>query len=171
MNEEKKLKITAEPDQLDLSLERTFDAPKELVFKAFAETELFKKWWGGAADAETIIDKHEPKAGGSWRFVEKGKDGEFAFRGVYHTFSLNEGIIQTFEWEGMPGHVLLESMRFEEDEVPPSPEASEGLKKTTLKAISVFMSQEDRDGMIASGMESGAGKAYDQLEKLLQKMQ
>ena len=159
MSEEKKLKIIAEPNQLDFSLERTFDAPKELVFKAFAETELFKKWWGGASDAETIIDKHEPKAGGSWRFVEKGKDGEFAFHGVYHTFSLEDGIIQTFEWEGMPNHVLLESMRFEEND-----------GKTTIKSVSVFMSQEDRDGMIASGMEAGAGKAYDQLEELLEGM-
>src|SRR5688572_14282189 len=105
-----KLVLTAEPDQLDLSLERTFDAPKELVFKAFSDENLFKQWWG-AGEGETVLDKFEPRAGGSWRFVEKGKDEkgndeEYAFHGVYHSFSLAEGITQTFEWEGMPGHVL-----------------------------------------------------------------
>ena len=158
------LVLKAEPNQLDFTLERTFDAPKELVFKAFSETELFKKWWGGAG-GESVIDKHEPRSGGSWRFIErakneKGEEEEYAFHGVYHTFSLEEGIIQTFEWEGMPGHVLLESMRFEDKD-----------GKTTIKSVSVFQSQEDRDGMIASGMESGAGSAYDKLEALLQEMQ
>ena len=156
---ENKLKVTAEPNRLDVSLERTFDFPKELVFKAFSDTELFKEWWGGAANGETIADKHEPKAGGSWRMVERGADGEFAFRGVYHSFSLEDGIIQTFEWEGMPGHVCLEKMTFEEFD-----------GKTTIRAISVFQSQEDRDGMVSSGMEQGAGYSYDKLEKLLATM-
>jgi len=164
MSEEKKLKVTAEPHQLSISLERTFDYPKDLVFKAFEDSELIKQWWG--VSENITIDAHEPKAGGSWRYVEKstdekGNDVEYAFHGVHHTFSKEEGVIvRTFEFEGMPGHVLLETLNFVEED-----------GKTTINGISVFQSHKDREGMMSQGMEWGANKSYNQLEELLHKIQ
>lgn len=154
MTDRKKTKVTAPAGQLYLTIERVFDAPKELVFKAYTDRELVEKWWGMGT---TQIDKMDAKAGGMWRFVE-GKDG---FHGVYHQVSLTDGIVWTFEWEGLPGHVLMETLKFEEVEGG----------KTKVLGTSVFQTQEDRDGMLQSGMEEGASTSYDKLEMLLQEMQ
>lgn len=151
---DKKIKVIAPEGQQYLTVEREFDAPKELVYKAHIEREFLEKWWGMGT---TKIDKLEAKAGGSWRFVE----GSDAFHGVYHQVSPEDGIVWTFEYEGMPGHVLMETMKFEEVDGG----------KTKVVSTSVFQSLADRDGMLQSGMEEGAGASYDKLEKVLQEMQ
>lgn len=153
MTENKKTKVTAPEGQRYIVMEREFDAPAELVFKAHTDPKLMEKWWGMGT---TKIDKMDVRAGGQWRFIE----GEDAFHGVYHQVSLKDGIIWTFEWEGMPGHVLMETMKFEYHD-----------GKTKLVSTSVFQTQEDRDGMLQSGMEDGASISLDKLEKLLQEMQ
>lgn len=153
MTENKKTKVIAPEGQRYLVMEREFNAPAELVFKAHTDRELVEKWWGMNA---AKVDKLDAKPGGSWRFVE----GEDAFHGVFHQVSLKDGIVWTFEYEGMPGHVLMETMKFEEHD-----------GKTKLISTSVFQSQEDRDGMLQSGMETGASISQDKLEKLLQELQ
>ena len=101
------------------------------------------------------------KHGGVWRYVQRNPDGvEYGFRGVYHLIEPDEKIIQTFEFEGMPGHVCLETVVFEEQN-----------GKTTITDSSVFQSIEDRDGMLNSGMEGGANESWDQFEELLGQLQ
>jgi uncharacterized protein YndB with AHSA1/START domain len=157
-----KMSVTAEPGKLDLWITREFDAPRELVFRAYTEQELYVQWFGPGY-LTTTIDVFEPRSGGRWRAVQKDKDGnEFGFHGVNHEVLAPERIISTFEFEGLPeaGHVVLETTKFE---------ALPG-GRTRITGQSVFQSVEDRDGMIQSGMESGAAEGYDRLDAVLAKM-
>lgn len=150
------LKVVVEPGRQDIVMTRTFDAPREVVFRAMTDPELLPKWWG-LKDTETVVDRYEARPGGSWRMVERTTDGqEYAFHGVIHDIKAPEGYTGTFEFEGMPGHVLLETHTLEEVD-----------GRTHYTSVSVFQSVEDRDGMAASGMEDGAGQSMDQLDELI----
>lgn len=149
-----KLKVIAEPNTYEIVMTREFNAPREKVWKAYTDPELLKKWWGYSGN--TTIDQFEVKMGGVWRIIERGEHGEDAFRGVYHQVSAPERLVYTFEWEGMPGHILLETQTFEERD-----------GKTLVTDSSVFQSVADRDGMLQSGMEEGSTISWDRLEELL----
>jgi uncharacterized protein YndB with AHSA1/START domain len=100
------------------------------------------------------------RMGGIWRYVQRDTDGnEYGFRGVYHDVVAPERLVYTFEWEGMPGHILLETVTFEERN-----------GKTTVTDSSVFQTVEDRDGMLQSGMEGGAEESWDRIDDLLKTM-
>jgi uncharacterized protein YndB with AHSA1/START domain len=154
-----KLDMVAAPGKQEIIITRTFDAPRVLVFKAFTDRELIPKWWGPAR-LTTVIDRMDVRPGGLWRFVQRDDDGnEFAFHGVYHDVLAPERLVYTFEWEGLPGHALLETVIFEEHG-----------GKTTVTDTSVFQTVEDRDGMVANGMEGGAAESMDRLAALLLEM-
>jgi uncharacterized protein YndB with AHSA1/START domain len=148
--------FTAEPGGSQVITSRHLPAPPEKVFQALTNAELLAKWWGPRR-FETLIVEHEPRRGGCWRFIHKDEDGnEFGFNGVIHEVLLNERITQTFEFEGMPGHVVLEQLTL-------APEG-DGSRITT---VSAFASVEDRDGMVNSGMEGGLTESYDRLGELV----
>ncbi|MCC2631665.1 MAG: putative glutathione S-transferase-related transrane protein [Patescibacteria group bacterium] len=157
-----KVTIIAEPGSHSITIIREFDAPRELVFKAYTDPELFAQWQGPRR-LTTTIEKFEPVAGGSWSYVAKDTDGsEYRFHGVNHEVTAPERIIGTFEFEGLPekGHVALDTAYFEE--LPGD--------RTRVKGVSVFQSVEDRDGMMESGMELGVKEGFEQLEEILEKM-
>lgn len=154
-----KTTVIAEPGKNEIIITREFDAPRQDVFNAFVDPELYVQWLG-PRDMTIELDKFEPQTGGVWRYLNKDKDGNvYAFRGVYHEIEAPERIIDTFEFEGLPekGHVILETNRFEE--LPGG--------RTKLTAQSLFQSVEDRDGMIESGMEVGVQDSYEKLDELL----
>lgn len=154
-----KAQVTAEPGKNEIITVREFDAPRELVFKAFTEQKLVEKWLKPKR-MKLKVYKFEAKAGGSWRYGNIDEKGnEYIFRGVTHEVLPPERIIQTFEFEGLPekGHVCLETARFEE--LPNN--------RTRLINQSLFQSVADRDGMVASGMESGMNECYEQLDEIL----
>ncbi len=135
---------------------REFDAPRSLVFEVMMDPKHIPHWWG-PKQYTTSVDKMEVKAGGLWRFVQRDEEGnEFAFHGVYHSIT-PEQVVDTFEFEGMAGHVILETITLE---------AYEG-GKTKMIVSSVFQSVADRDGMLSAGMEEGSSESYDRLEALL----
>jgi uncharacterized protein YndB with AHSA1/START domain len=135
---------------------RTFEAPRDLVFKAFTDPKAVPQWWG-PAKYKTTVEKMEVKFGGAWRFTQVDDDGkEFAFYGVFHEVTAPERLVQTFEFGGYPGHVSLDSMTLEE--VPGG--------RTKINAVSVFQSVEDRDGMVQAGMEGGMEEGYMRLDGL-----
>ena len=135
---------------------RTFDAPRDLVFKTMTDPTLIPRWWGPRRHA-TRVDEMEVRAGGRWRYVLRDPDGdETAFHGVYHDLTAPERLIYTFEWEGQPGHVLLETVTLEDVG-----------GQTKMTDLLVFQSVADRDGMVENGMESGARETMDRLEELL----
>jgi uncharacterized protein YndB with AHSA1/START domain len=157
-----KTKITAEPGRQEIFIEREFDAPRELVFKAYTDAELMKQWWG-PREFQTRVEKFEPKNNGSYRLIHiDAKGNEYAFHGVIHEVLTPERIIQTFEFEGLPetGHVAMETARFEE--LPGG--------RTKVIGQSVFQSVTDRDGMIQSGMERGVMDSHERLDDLLSKL-
>ena len=150
--------IVVEPGSHDIVIKRVFDAPRELVYRVMTDPALVGRWWGPGV-LTTEVDVMEVRHGGRWRYVQRDPDGnEYAFRGVYHEVG-PERIIQTFEWEGLPGHVSLDSLTLEE---------SGG--RTTYLGVSVFQSVEDRDGMVASGMEGGLREGMLRLEALLREL-
>jgi uncharacterized protein YndB with AHSA1/START domain len=157
-----KTTIIAEPGKQELLITREFDAPRELVFQAFTDPELYVQWLGPLR-LITMLDTFEPRSGGQWRYLQKDQSGnEFGFHGVYHEVRAPERIIDTFEFEGLPeaGHVALETLTLEE--------LPEG--RTRLTAQSVFQSVADRDGMLQSGMEEGLNDSYERLTALLETM-
>ena len=144
------------PSDTEIRMERSFKAPRERVFKAVTDPELIAKWWG-LRSTTTIVDTFDPRVGGKWRFIQRGENGEeYAFRGEFLEIEPPSKVVQTFEFEGMPGHVVTDSMTLSED--------GDG---TRIRIDSKFASKEDRDGMIQSGMEVGANESYDQLDELL----
>ncbi len=151
-----KLNVSAPADEPVIILTRTFDAPRELVFAALTDPELIPKWWGRRRSS-TEVDEMDVHPGGRWRFVEHDDDGkDWAFRGEFREIVPPERVTQTFEFEGFPGHISVDTMTLEEED-----------GRTKIKAVSRFDSFEDRDGMLQSGMEEGAAETYDQLEELV----
>lgn len=144
------------PGEREIHIERIFDAPRERVFAAYVDPELVLQWWG-SSDSTTTIDQMDVRPGGHWRFVVHGADGsETAFRGTYREVTPPARIVQTFEWEGMPGHVSVETAVFEDLG-----------DRTKVISTSIFHTGEERDGMIAAGMERGLNASYDRLDALL----
>lgn len=154
------LEIIAVTGRQEIVFTREFDAPRELVFRAWMDPELLSRWLGPHRLTIEVVEM-DPRPGGSWRFVHREPDGsaEYGFRGVHHDVTPPERVIRTFEFEGFPGHVQLETLLLEDIG-----------GRTKMTAQSVFQSVEDRDGMIASGMESGVREGFSKLDALLKEM-
>jgi uncharacterized protein YndB with AHSA1/START domain len=151
-----KLMVTT-PSDREIVTTRVFDAPRELVFEAHSSCEHMSHWWGPRR-YEISSCEMDFRPGGSWRIVHRGAEGEIpAFRGAFKELVPPERIVWTFEWEGMPGHVSVDTLTLEEH-----------VGKTTVTGRSVFDTVEDRDGMLQSGMEEGAAETYDRLDEYLE---
>lgn len=151
--------ITAEPNSTLISITRLFDAPRELVYRAYTDPELIPQWLG-PREMTTRIEQYDLRNGGVWRYVSIDPDGgEWAFRGVFHGDPSVEGVTQTFEFEGMPGHICLETVHFED---------ADG--RTLVRTLSAFQSVEDRDGMVESGMEVGVVDGHARLAEVLRSL-
>ena len=145
------------PSDREIVMTRVFDAPRDLVFEAHTSCEHMSRWWG-PRKYETVSCEMDFRPGGAWRIVHRGPEGEIpGFRGEFREIVRPERIVWTFEWEGMPGHVSVDTLTLEEHD-----------GKTTLTATSVSDSVEDRNGMLESGMESGASETYDRLDEYLE---
>lgn len=159
MSAKNKTTITAEPGKQELFITREFDAPRDLVYRAHTDPDLYVRWLGPHG-YEMTLETFEPVSGGRYRYIHKDSQGnEFAFHGVFHEIS-PERMIQTFEFEGLPesGHVILDTMRL--DELPGN--------RTKVTIQSVYQSVEDRDGMIQAGMERGMNEGYERLDEILE---
>jgi uncharacterized protein YndB with AHSA1/START domain len=151
------LTVTAPEGVPFIDFEREFDAPVEAVFRAHAEPDLIKQWLGPHG-YEMKIDRFDFRTGGGYRYVHIDPAGEeYAFNGVFHTVRANEFAIQTFEFEGFPDVVSIESLTFEDI----------GGGRTRIVGHSVFPTLESRDGMVASNMETGMAEGYERLDQLL----
>jgi uncharacterized protein YndB with AHSA1/START domain len=156
------IKFIAIPGRQEVYIEREFNAPRELVFRAYTDPELYVQWLGPKGFSMTL-KTFEVRNGGKWRYIQTDKEGnKFGFHGVFHEVLYPERIIDTFEYEELPekGHVILQKAIFEE--------LQEGRSK--VKAHAVFFSVSDRDGMIESGMEMGVREGYERLDFLLEKL-
>ncbi len=153
-----KTTVTAEPGKQELFITREFDAPRELVFKAHTDPEIYVQWVGPHGMKMTI-EKWECRDNGNYHFTHERDGKTYAFFGVNHEIHAPERIIGTFEFDGLPerGHVIMGKTTFED--LPGG--------RSRLVHQSVFFSVADRDGMIQSGMERGVTDGYEKLDTLL----
>ncbi len=153
------MQITAEPGTPQIMITSEHDAPRELLFRAYTDPKLLVQWLGPRRLTMTV-DYLYARNGGRWRYVHWDADGsEYAFHGVYHGTPSPDRIAYTFEFEGMPGHVCLETVTFEEHD-----------GKTLLRQNTVCQSVEDRDGMLQSGMAAGVSDSIERLDELISSM-
>lgn len=157
-----KTEIIAEPGKQELYIIREFEAPRELVYRAHTEAELYTQWVG-PREMTMTVEKMDARDGGTFRFVHERGGHKYTFFGVYHEALAPERIIGTFEFDGLPerGHVILGTTKFEE--LPNG--------RCRLVHQSVFQSVADRDGMVQSGMERGVNDGYEKLDALLSENQ
>jgi uncharacterized protein YndB with AHSA1/START domain len=142
-----------------VDITREFDAPLELVRRAWTDPDLVKQWLG-PRKYEMVIERWEPRAGGAYRYIHRDDAGnEFGFHGVFHS-SDPDNMVQTFEFEGVPGHVSLDKLALEDI----------GGGRTRASIHSVYQSLQDRDGMVQAGMGDGVNEGFERLDELLAKM-
>lgn len=147
------------PSDREIVITRTFNAPRELVFRAHTDPVLIPLWWGPRSTT-TIVEQMDVRPGGAWRFVHRTDDGqEFRFYGEFREVVPPERLVQTSEFDGAPGHVVLETITFEEHE-----------GRTTMMIVDLFESMQDRDAALQSGMESGMVESHDRLSDLVVRM-
>lgn len=151
-----KTHLVAEPGVPQILITREFTAPREMVYRAFTEPDLLVQWLGPRR-LTMRIDTYDVRDGGPWRYIHRDTDGtEYAFRGIFHGTPSLDGIVQTFEFEGTPGQVSLETVTFE-------PHGD----TTIVHQNAVYQSVANRDAMIESGMEAGLNEGLDRLDELL----
>ncbi len=155
-----KTNIVVEPGKQEIEVTHVFDVPREKLFRVMNDPKLIPEWWGPAY-LTTTVERYEAKPGGSWRFIQQGETGEqHAFRGVFHDVEAPGRMVLTFEYEGEPGHVALQTITLEDVG-----------GKTLLREHTVFQSVADRDGMVQAGMEVGVRDSMQRLDKILKSEQ
>lgn len=160
MSEESITKISAKPGEREVIITTVIDAPRELVFNTVMDPKYIPEYWG-PKEYSTIVDKMDVRTDGSWRFINKDPTGkEYAFSGVYKLVSPPEKVVQTFNYEDMPGHEMTEMITYEERD-----------GKTIITDRAVFQSVEDRDGMLNTGMEKGSIETMARFAELVKRIQ
>ena len=143
------------PSDTEIRIERTFDAPRELVWEAYTDPESMGEWLGPHGHA--IAVEHDLRTGGTYRWVDRFDDQEMVFFGEFLEVREPELLAATFSWE--------------DSGVPPSIDRTEFIEveggRTKLVTISTFERKEYRDGMLQSGMERGVNDGYDKLDEIL----
>ena len=145
------------PNDREIRVERIFDAPRDLVFATMTDPELVGEWYGPHG-TKTEVEVMEPRSGGLWRYHSEDSDGnKTSFRGVYREVTAPERLVQTWEWEGMPGYICLETGVFEDLG-----------EQTRFVGTTLFFTNEERDGLLSSGMEGGMNETFERLDALLE---
>lgn len=146
----------------EILITRVFDAPAELVFKAYTTPELVKRWWG-CETTEWLVCEIDLREGGRWRYVTRDGGAEVGFHGEYREIDRPHRLVTTEMFEGAPNaddaYAPLNIVTFEE---------ADGV--TTMKLLVQCVSREQRDGILNSGMESGMQIAYNRLEDLVREL-
>jgi uncharacterized protein YndB with AHSA1/START domain len=147
--------VVTTPSDLEIGVTRTFEAPRELVWRLWNDPERIPEFWGPRGTTARV-EEYDLRPGGRWRIVNIMADGsEIGFGGEFREVDAPERIVRTFAWDGAPGEVL-ETLRLDEHD-----------GRTTISSISLFETKEQRDGMLASGMEKGATETHDRFDELL----
>lgn len=146
----------------ELVIERIFDAPRELVFKAFAEPERLARWWGPKGWTLPVC-KMDFRPGGVWHYCMRGPEGGESWgKAVYREIVEPERIVYTDAFadadgnpiEGMPE--MLITVEFAEHE-----------GKTKLTSRTRFASVADLEATLAMGVVQGITETWDRLAEHL----
>ena len=147
--------VTARPGEQTISFTREFEAPAATVFRAHTEADLIGKWIGPAG-THVRMREWDARTGGCWSYVVAAGDDEWAFHGTFHDVTAPSRLVQTFEFEGNPGHPNLEILEFTDLDGG----------RCRLEGLSVFPTLADRDAMLAD-MDSGMDENFDRLDALI----
>ena len=149
------------PTDEQILITREFDAPRHLVYRAWTEPELVKRWWH-ANRGKVMLVEIDLRVGGRWRHVMVADEGmEVGFHGEYREIVPNERIVATEVYEGLPEGVS------EEDGGTVNTVTFEDLAgRTRMTLLIQAANKVSRDAIIASGMESGLQDALDLLEQI-----
>ena len=142
----------------EIRVERIFNATRDRVWRAMTEPSLVAQWWGRGNKLD--VERLEIVKGGHWRVVEHSDGEVHGFEGRIREVREGEMISQTFEWDGMPGYPIIQTMTLEDL----------GNGRTKLVSISMFFTAQERDGMMAAGMEGGMNLSYQALDRVLASM-
>ena len=146
------------PTDREILMVREFDAPRDLVFKAYTTPELVKRWWAGRRGSVTIVEI-DLRVGGQWRYVMTANEGfEVAFHGEYREVSAPERLVNTEAFEGIPDpddNAALTTLTLTEKD-----------GRTYFELLVEHKDQAGRDAHLNSGMEAGMQKSYDALERV-----
>ena len=138
---------------------REFDAPRELVFRAWTEPDLVRRWWH-AGRGEMTVCEIDLRPGGRWRYVMVTPDGtEVAFHGEYREVVPGERIVQTEIYDPFPDAAAVNTLEFED---------LDGRTRVTM--LVQHRLKEHRDAHVESGMEDGLQDALDLLESVAQSL-
>jgi uncharacterized protein YndB with AHSA1/START domain len=153
------LKVTT-PNDREIVITREFDAPRKLVFEAWAKPEFLRRWLLGPPGWSMVECDNDLRTGGSFRLKWRAADGmEMAMHGVYREVFPPDRVVRTesfdFGCDSQAGEQLATIVLTEKD------------GRTTLTLSVLYPSKEARDATIASGMERGVSASYDRLEQLL----
>ena len=143
------------PAERIIRIERTFDAPRDQVWRAWTEPDLIAQWWGRGR--KTVVEQMDVRKGGHWRFVVDGKSGTQGFRGRYREVTPPTRFVWTMEWDGMPGYVSIDTVEL----------IDLGDGRTKLINLSQFLTDEETAMALKSGMMEGVRDAYVALDRLL----
>lgn len=141
----------------ELRVERVFNANRDRVWQAYTDPALVAQWWGRGH--KLVIERMEVERGGHWRYVEHSPKGTDGFEGRYREVTPKDRIVRTFEWDGMPGHVIIETAEF----------SDVGKDRMKMTSTMLFHTPEECDGMLNSGMEGGMNESFAALDRLLEK--
>ncbi|VFA92798.1 Activator of Hsp90 ATPase homolog 1-like protein [Nocardia farcinica] len=139
----------------EIHVERIFNAPVERVWEAYSRIEQLVQWWGRGNTLD--VERWEFRKGGHYRFVEHADGEAHGFEGRFREIAPRERIVQSFEWDGMPAHVAIDSTTF----------VDLGDGRTKVVTDSQFHTPFERDGMFESGMSEGLEASYRALDALL----
>lgn len=150
--------FSVDKDNLEVRTARIFKATPERLYEAYTHPEQIMQWWGPARYI-TRVDKMDVRIGGAWRFVHSEPGGkEYGFNGIYKVLDRPNTISDTFEYEPMPGHVLLETTTFKALE--------DGT--TQLTTTAKYDNLADLEGMVSMGMEKGQTEGMERLATLVE---
>ena len=145
------------PSDREIRVERIFNASRDRVWRAYTDPALVAQWWGRGN--KLVVERMEVERGGHWRYVEYAGGETHGFEGRYREVTPQERLVNTFEWDGMPGYPLVVTTEFEDL----------GDGRTKIVSTSLFYKTEERDGMLQAGMEGGMNESYAALDRLLEK--
>ena len=143
------------PSDREVHTERVVDAPRDVVWRAFTEGATISRWWGRGHDLTVVA--FDPTAGGHWRFIEHAPDGDYGFEGRFGEVDKPHRLTQTFEYDGAPAHVSVTTAEFEEIDAT----------HTRVIETTTFMTADDAQEMLSTGMLDGMAESYEALDRLL----
>lgn len=147
--------VVAQDGEQTIAFSRDFDAPAQRVFAAHVDPELLAQWTGPRG-TELTFRAFDARTGGSWSYVVSGASGEWAFHGSFHEVTAPSRLVQTWEYDGDPGHPNLEVLTFTDLDAG----------RSRIDGLSLFLSVTERDAML-SDMDGGMDENFERLDELL----